>query len=321
MDFRAAAEKQVGRKLTPAEVSGYWSDEAWKHISANPQFAEMMFLRKFMLFWNDYEVPDNLNMYLLARWSWVLRLPLFGIGAIASLALLGTVVAFREKVDARILAAFIAIYCVTVVAFFIFSRYRIQIVPALAVLGAWGVLWLVRQVSAARWENAAGGVAAIAMSSFFCFQTFDWIDKPKAIAISLNNLAAIYSDLGDTPKAIETYEEAAKLSPQGVVGALRVLGDHYLQTGDLDRSEYFMREVITYKPESRMGWEALVRLYTKRKANGESDPALSGKLAEALLGAGRVADARREIDSARASGVAPPADLERRIAAAEAGRR
>jgi len=321
MDFRAEAEKQAGRKLKPSEVSDFWSDAAWKHIAADPTFAQMMFLRKFMLFWNDYEVPDNLNMYMMERWSWVLRLPLLGIGLITALALLGGIVSFGEKTEVRVLAGFVAIYCVTVVAFFIFSRYRIQIVPVLIVLAAHALLWMVQQVRAARWENVGGGAAAVLLGGFFSFQGFDWNDKTTAVAISLNNLGALYMEQGDTPRAIATYEEAVRMSPKGVVGAIRLLGDYYMKAGDLDRAEQYMRQVVTLKPESQMGWNALATLYTKRQAASSSDPLLSDKLAGALLSAGRSADARRVVEEGRAAGTPPSAEIEQRLAAAAAGKR
>ena len=317
-DFRAEAEKKSGRKLTATEVSDYWSKLAWDHISANPTFAQMMFLRKFVLFWNDYEVPDNLNIYLLERWSWVLRLPLLGIGVITAFALLGGAVAFRENTSVRVLAGFVAIYCATVVAFYVFSRYRIQIVPVLMVLAAHGILWLVWQLRARRWEYVAGGVAAVLMAGFFCFQRFEWTDRTKAIAISLNNLGALYMDMGETAKAISTYEEAVSLSPQGVIGAMRILGDYYMKQGNFGRAEELMRKVVTYKPESQMGWNALATLYAKKQAAGDE---VDEELVEALIKAGRVADARRAVESARAAGRTPSEELTRKLAAAEAGKR
>jgi hypothetical protein len=313
-DFRAAAEKATGRKLTPQEVSQYWWDLSFEHMRKDPVFAQMMMLRKFMVFWNDYEIPDNLNMYLLERWSWVLRLPLLGIGALTALAVLGGAVWFREKVEVRILVGFTAIYCVTVVAFFVFSRYRIQIVPVLVVLAAAAVLWLEQQVRRARWENVAGGSAAILMAGFFCFQRFDFTDRDKAIAISLNNLGAVYAEQGDTPKAIATYEEAVALAPAGVVGAMRILGDYYLKAGDFARAEQYMRQVITHKPESQMGWNALVALYTTMRAKGAGDSTTSDKLALALLSAGRGAEARRVVEEARAAGNPPSDEVEQRLA-------
>jgi hypothetical protein len=313
-DFRAAAEKATGRKLTPQEVSQYWWDLSFEHMRRDPVFAQMMMLRKFMVFWNDYEIPDNLNMYLLERWSWVLRLPLLGIGALTALAVLGAAVWFREKVEVRILVGFTAIYCVTVVAFFVFSRYRIQIVPVLVVLAAAAVLWLAEQIRRARWENVAGGTAAVLMAGFFCFQRFDFTDRDKAIAISLNNLGAVYAEQGNMPKAIETYEEAVALAPAGVVGAMRILGDYYLKTGDFARAEQYMRQVVTHKPESQMGWNALVALYTKMRAEGAGDSTTSDKLALALLSANRGAEARRVVEEARAAGNPPSAEVEQRLA-------
>ena len=159
------------------------------------------------------------------------------------------------------------------------------------------------------------------MAGFFCFQTFDWTDKPKAVAISLNNLGAMYMEMGDTPKAIATYEEAVRLSPQGVIGAERILGDYYMKNGNLDRAEELMRQVVTYKPESQMGWNALASLYMKRQASGDADPLLADKLAGALISAGRTADAKRVMEDARAAGTPPSAEIERRLAAAESGKR
>lgn len=319
-DFRTEAEKKTGRKLTPSEVSSYWSGEAWQHIAADPIFAQMMFLRKFLLFWNDYEVPDNLNMDLMERWSWVLALPLPGVGLLAALAFLGGFVALRDKPDVRLLAAFVAVYCVTVVAFFVFSRYRIQVAPVLMVLASAGLLWLAEQARAARWNRVGGGVAAVAMAGFFCFQGFDWIDPPKAVAISLNNLAALYLDMGDEPKAMATYEEAVRMKPEGVVGAIRVLGDYHRRKGDLVRAEQYMRQVVTLKPDSRMGWGALADLYAQEFAAGASDPTLGDKLAGALLSAGRTSDARRAVEQASARGMRSSAQIESRLAAAQSDR-
>ncbi len=320
-DFRAAAEKAAGRKLTPQEVSDFWFQESFRHMREKPVFAQMMMLRKLLVFWNDYEIPDNLNMYLLERWSWVLRLPLLGFGVLASLGVLGAVVSFREKPEVRILVAFAAVYCASVVAFFVFSRYRIQIVPVLIVLSAHALLWLAAQVRASRWENVGGGAAAIAMMGFFCFQRFEWTDRDKAIAISLNNLGALYQELGDTPKAIATYEEAVRLRPEGVIGAMRLLGDHYLRQGDYERAERFMRQVVEHKPESRMGWNALVQLYSTRRARGDADPRLTDDLASALLSAGRTDEAARVVDEARAAGKPVGDGVVGRLRAAEAGRR
>jgi 4-amino-4-deoxy-L-arabinose transferase-like glycosyltransferase len=127
-DFRAAAEARAGRPLTSREVSSYWFGEALKHIAAHPAMAARVTLRKVALFWGDFEVPDGWDMNFLARYSWVLRLPLLGMASLLPLALLGAVTGFARERGVRLLVAYAALYSASVIAFFIFSRYRMHVV-------------------------------------------------------------------------------------------------------------------------------------------------------------------------------------------------
>src|SRR5205807_1134 len=81
----------------------------------HPAFAARAFVRKLALFWNDFEVSDNQDQYLLARESWVLRLPLPGFGAVFPFALLGAVVGRGRRRDVRLLVALVLVYCASAV--------------------------------------------------------------------------------------------------------------------------------------------------------------------------------------------------------------
>jgi hypothetical protein len=70
------------------EVLRFSFKEAFAHMREDPAFAVRTLFRKAILFWNDFEVSDNQDQYLLEDDSWVLRLPLLGFGWIAPLALL-----------------------------------------------------------------------------------------------------------------------------------------------------------------------------------------------------------------------------------------
>ncbi|TMA68990.1 MAG: hypothetical protein E6J69_06645, partial [Deltaproteobacteria bacterium] len=159
-DFRAAAEAQAGRSLAPREVSRFWFAQAFQHMREHPAFAARAMFCKLVLFWNDFEISDNQDQYLLERDSWVLRLPLLGFGGIAPLALLG-VIATRRR-EARLLCGFVLLYCGSVVAFFIFSRYRIQVVPALLPLAAVGAAELVARIRDRSWKRVATATAVVA---------------------------------------------------------------------------------------------------------------------------------------------------------------
>src|SRR5512143_535853 len=147
-DFRAAAEQRLGRHLRASEASAYWFRQAWSHVLDRPGFGLTVMARKTMLFWSDFELPDGWDMYLLAKYSLVLALFPIGVGWILPLAVVGAAIGFRKIPEVRLLVGYVLIYSASVIAFFVFSRYRVYVFPALAVLAAIGLRWIVTAIRA-----------------------------------------------------------------------------------------------------------------------------------------------------------------------------
>jgi tetratricopeptide (TPR) repeat protein len=318
-DWRREAEARVGRSLSPREISDFWFGEAWKEIRGDPGFALKMLGRKSRLFWNDYEVPDNNNIRLVADYSWVLRLPLIGLGWMVPLAAVAAVVAVRKRRGVGILVAFAVLYCLTVVTFFVFSRFRVQLSPVLFVLTAYGALWLWLRVREARWKQAAlAGVLAVVLG-LFCLRIPEWEDPQSDLAVTYNNLGSLYLSLGRTQEAIEAYERAVEIKPGSVVGAMRTLGDVYSKLGDYEEAEKYLRQVVSFKPGSRRGWGALSRLYQKLSTSApyRDDPEVFHKLARASLNSGSITRARQAAASAEAMGRPLPSELLERLEGAK----
>jgi tetratricopeptide (TPR) repeat protein len=313
-DFRAEAERRLGRKLTPQAISSYWRRQALAEIADHPRLTIERTLKKIRLFWHDYEVPDNGNMYLAREDSLILRLPLLSMGILFPFALLGACLSFRSNDRARVLTTVAVIYCASIAAFFILARFRIQILPVLAVLATFGATHLVAAVRSKAWRSIAlyGGV--VLAGALFSMVTPAWIEATKApsLAVGYNNLGTLYADEGRVDLAIEAYERAIGIEPKSVVGAMRSVGELYLRRGEYDKAEAHMRRVLDLKPDSRMGGDALVRLYETMSR----DPAYHGdrdqlrqKLAAAYQRVGRARDAERLIgpaDLSRANADRPP---------------
>ena len=249
-DFRAAAEARVGRSLAPAEVSRFWFAEAFAHIREHPAFALRTFLRKAALFWNDFEISDNQDQYLLEDVSWVLGLPLLGFGWIAPLALLGAI-AFRERYEVRLLSGFVLIYWATLVAFFVFSRYRIQAVPALLPLAALGVVDLSARLRARAWTPIASAAAILLTSAVFCFHTIDVFsrDNEQVVEMRLRHRAQMELTAGQPDKAIATYQEALRRCPLRCPEALEELITTYENVGRHTDAERYLRQFIQSHPQ------------------------------------------------------------------------
>jgi hypothetical protein len=141
--FKAEAERRLGRSLTRKEATQYWFDEGLRFWRETPGAALALTAKKVWLLLNDYEVPDNYAFTCVrgffAKALWFAPL---GWGALLGLALLGAWRAWKTQPAVRPIVVFAVLYGASVVAFFIFDRYRLPLVPVLCLLAAHGVFEL-----------------------------------------------------------------------------------------------------------------------------------------------------------------------------------
>lgn len=140
--FAAEARRRAGRDLSAGEVSSFWFSRARAWALAEPQAWAALFWRKLRLYWAAYEIPDNLDYYLYRETAPLLRLPVPGFGLVAPLGLLGAILAWKRRGWPRLLILFVAIYSLSVVLFFVFSRFRMAMMPALFALAGFSVVEL-----------------------------------------------------------------------------------------------------------------------------------------------------------------------------------
>jgi len=129
--FREYAEKKERRKMSASEVSAFYRGEALSWMSENPGPAFVLTAKKFLLFFNNYEVADNQSIYFMERYSGLLRLDFVRFGLLAPLGILGLILLWRKGGKFAPLYLFSFIYAATVIAFFIFGRYRLPVMVVL----------------------------------------------------------------------------------------------------------------------------------------------------------------------------------------------
>jgi Tfp pilus assembly protein PilF len=162
--FALEARRRTGRELTPGETSRYWLSEGLRWIRDDPGAWARLTWRKLRNYWGAYEIPDNLDYYLYREEAPVLRLPLPGFGLVAPLGLLGAILSWRRGGWPRLLTLFVAVYSVSVVLFFVFSRFRMAMMPALFVLAGFGAVELLRRCRDALRERRLTGPSARAVA-------------------------------------------------------------------------------------------------------------------------------------------------------------
>lgn len=261
IDFHAEAERRTGRALGPTETSRFWFGEALRHIRAEPASALVVTGRKLALFWNDFEIPDTTDQYLLERYSWVLRLPLPGFGVVMPLGLLGLALSLGRPAGRR-LALFTVVYCVTTAAFFIMARYRIQVVVALVPGAAFAVTELAAFARRRRWRPlAAAGVAVVALAAFAYHQVDVFgRDSEPFVQAELHRVGLVHARAGDDATALRAHLEAAARCQRYCAQAVDDVVTFYRARGRDDEAAAFLRRFLAAHPGHRGALDHLERM-------------------------------------------------------------
>jgi tetratricopeptide (TPR) repeat protein len=222
-DAHFLAERETGRTLTDAEVSQYYLHRAFAEIRRDPAAWLRLLGKKLALFWNHIEVPDVPNVFFVQTSCPVLSFLFLPFAAIAPLAIGGFLALWRSGRNRGIAAIFLSAAVLSVILFFVNSRYRLPALPVLLVLAAFFIAWGAREASRRRFRPLLL-VVAPACAVLLLATLRDFVRVNRSAAYSL--LGNYYIDRGDETKAAEAFTEAYRLDParaEAMVNYARVL--------------------------------------------------------------------------------------------------
>lgn len=132
-DATEIAQMSLKRKLSPAEVSSFWFDQAWHFICTSPLTWIKATVKKLMLIWNKAEIPDTDPLEIYLDSSFLLRILyyLFNFGILAPVGLTGMFVAWKVKNQIAILYLMFLGMATSLPLFLAFARYRFVLIPFL----------------------------------------------------------------------------------------------------------------------------------------------------------------------------------------------
>ncbi|UCC12043.1 MAG: tetratricopeptide repeat protein [candidate division WOR-3 bacterium] len=163
------AERTLGRDLSPSQVSGYWAERAGRFMIQKPLKTAGLLLNKFLMFWNAYEVPNNLDYYFVREYiAPVLKFTFMGFWLLAPIAVLGILWRWRRGLHGgeKLLVAFLITYMISVLPFFITERYRLPIVPVLIMFTGFCITDIIEVVRTRRFRDVLfvfGGIVLVAV--------------------------------------------------------------------------------------------------------------------------------------------------------------
>jgi Flp pilus assembly protein TadD len=271
-DATDLAERAMGRKLTPAEVSSYWTDRALGYVTSQPLAWLRLMGRKFVLLWNVTEAVDTESQETYAEWSTPLAIGAWigNFGILMPLAVFGFWAAWPERKRVWVLYALTAAYAASVLIFYVFARYRFPLVPLLMLFAARGLVaipGLARDMGGVRPEpgatkrlkkprpDAAAGrgrrqkvAVLVAVAAAAVFANWPVLSAATMQAVTENNLAVALQAEGRLDEATTHYQRATALSP-GYAPAYNNLATALRAKGDVDRAVATYERALAVQPD------------------------------------------------------------------------
>ncbi len=137
------AQQATGRTLTPGEVSNYWRNQVFTYIKSHPLDWAKLMARKTALSINATELGDTEDLYTWREYSSLLSfLSLFHVGILIPLAGMGILLTWPHRRRLSPLYAITAVYLASIIAFYIFARYRYPAILMLLPFAAAAITWL-----------------------------------------------------------------------------------------------------------------------------------------------------------------------------------
>jgi tetratricopeptide (TPR) repeat protein len=251
---KAAAERALSRELSAGEVSDYWAGLAFQFMRERPGEWLRQMARKFVLFWNHYEIPNHYHLAFVAESAPILRLPVGSFAIVAPLGLVGLGLALWRRREAGLLVAFGITFMASVLPFFITGRYRLAIVLPLLVGAGCAVSRIADAVRGRAWRTLAAIVAAVAI---------------LAVAVNVdtiefgyhqmhNTVGAILGSRGDMEGAADAFGRALAENPADL-SARRNLGVALYELGRYEEAAEHFRLAVRGHRGYHEAWIGLAR--------------------------------------------------------------
>jgi len=224
-DAVALAERDMGRALSPREVSRYWLRRSWEYIRSQPFDWVKLLGQKWLLVWNAYEIPDTESYALYRAWSWMLGVggAVLHFGVLAPAAAAGVVLTWTSRRRVWVLYLSALVMAAAVALFYVFGRYRYPIVPVAVLFAGAGLaeawtLW--RGSRSGGWNpsclhpnQSRGGLLFAALAALATAYIVNRQVNPEQ---QLDALA--WGNLGSALARQEKFETATACFERAVVG-------------------------------------------------------------------------------------------------------
>ncbi len=254
-------EEKLFKRLSKNEISknawerdSFFKQRVIEYVKNQPLDFAKGLGHKTLEFICSREIPRNVSVYMFGRWSRLLRLLTwrvdgfgFPFGLIFPLVVLGLIFNWR-RIPAPVIL-FIVLYPLSIILFFVTSRYKVPVVPILAILAAAGLVSVVDRIRLRRWREvmiiAAVVVGMVILSTLpgpFCQEQVDF--EPEFF----QSVGRGMTKRGFNDGAMTCFSEALRLKPD-CPETYYYAGNALMQQDKLDEAIKYYIDALRLKPD------------------------------------------------------------------------
>ena len=246
-DAADLAQKSVGRALTPAEVSSYWTTQAMEIITTAPLEWGKLLFKKWALIWNAVDLSDTESIYAHYDWSRLLRsLGFFDFGWVVVLAAFGVCLTWPDRSRLWLLYLMVASYAAGVSLFFVFSRFRHPMSGILLLFAAAGLEQGIQLIRRKAMVPIFTGVVIATLTA--AATRVHFVPKEDMAANTYYNLGVSHEHDGKRHQAFEYYQKSLALNPNHIL-AHNNIGILLFQEGQTHEAIRHFKEALRLKPD------------------------------------------------------------------------
>jgi len=279
--FRKAAGKLTGKAISPSESSHFWTQRTLSDIYDDPPKYIRRALKKVVFFFTDYEVHYIASAFTEYKES--RPFPFIRYGIIASLGVLGMLLALKRFRQLFLVYGAIGVYLSACLLFLVQSRYRTPAVPYLCLFAGSAICGLKEMIKDRRFKALLLSLSACAV--FFSLSHFAFRSEiakqdrwQEATKRYYQMRARPSYNRGRYGEAIPELNRCLSIVPDFTPG-LNLRGKAYAMLSRYEKAETDFKKVILLSPRSPQGYRNMGFLYLVQGENDKAKEYLTKALA------------------------------------------
>ncbi len=216
-DATELAQRDLGKTLSPREVSRYWMKRAFDDIRSSPIRWVKLMARKGLMVLNAYEVADVESQVVYADQSTLLTVlsRVWHFGVLAPVACAGVILTWRRRRVLWIHYALVITMAAAIALFYVLGRYRYPLAPLLIPFAAVAVARGAKTLRRRNYRTLRSPAVA-ALLCFTCCSLLPVHPTGRLNASAYMNLGVAYvqrNNPGDFERATACFVRTVKGNP------------------------------------------------------------------------------------------------------------